>query len=94
MQRLIAFETIDYSGRAVATADTMKPKCSWLLDSAAKQGGDKNGTRRDGAYSAGCLLFFPFGISARRLSHSSILAPCLRMITACCETESALFQAQ
>src|SRR5207237_6791752 len=29
-----------------------------------------------------------------RLSHSSILAPCLCMITLCCRTERVLFQAQ
>ena len=37
---------------------------------------------------------FFFANIALRLSNSSILAPCLRMMTLCCSTESVLFQAQ
>jgi hypothetical protein len=38
------------------------------------------------------LFFLPN--NALMLSSSSIFAPCLRMMTLCCSTESELFQAQ
>ena len=45
-------------------------------------------------YSAGGALGFVRTKVFLRLSHSSILAPFLCMITLCCATESELFQAQ
>ena len=59
------------------------------VDARHKAGHD---ARTDGTANYCCGVFFTN--IALILSNSSILAPCLRMITLCCTTESRLFQAQ